>query len=119
MVENMKTKVLARLLLLTFLFFFSSFSIVLADDYQDGFDAYKREDYETAYRLWLPLAGKGHARAQTALGLMYDVGQGVPQDYKEAHPSGFVLPQNREMLMRNSMWGWCMPKGKELHKIMC
>ena len=69
---------------LTFLLFFSSSSVVFADDYRDGFDAYERKDYETAYKLWLPLAGKGHARAQTALGLMYDIGQGVPQDYKEA-----------------------------------
>ena len=79
---GMKTKPLT--LALTFLLFFSSFSAVFADDYRDGFDAYERKDYETAYKLWLPLAGKGDARAQTALGLMYDVGQGVPQDYKEA-----------------------------------
>ena len=78
----MKTKSLT--LSLTFLFFFSSFSVVFADDYRDGFNAYERKDYETAYKLWLPLAGKGDARAQTALGLMYDMGQGVPQDYKEA-----------------------------------
>ena len=79
---GMKTKPLT--LALTFLLFFSSFSAVFADDYRDGFDAYERKDYETAYKLWLPLAGKGHAKAQTALGLMYDIGQGVPQDYKEA-----------------------------------
>ena len=79
---GMKTKPLTHTL--TFLLFFSSSSVVFADDYRDGFDAYERKDYETAYKLWLPLAGKGHARAQTALGLMYDIGQGVPQDYKEA-----------------------------------
>jgi len=79
----MKPK-LTYLLSLAFLFVFSSFSVVFADDYRAGFDAYERKDYETAYKLWLPLAGKGDARAQTALGLMYDIGQGVPQDYKEA-----------------------------------
>jgi|ETNmetMinimDraft_23_1059889.scaffolds.fasta_scaffold58499_1 hypothetical protein len=79
---GMKTKPLT--LALTFLLFFSSSSVVFADDYQAGFDAYERKDYETAYKLWLPLAGRGDARAQTALGLMYDIGQGVPQDYKEA-----------------------------------
>ena len=71
----MKTKPLT--LSLTFLLFFSSSSVVFADDYRDGFDAYERKDYETAYKLWFPLAGKGHAKAQTALGLMYDIGQGI------------------------------------------
>ena len=49
----MKTK-LTFLLSLTFLFLFSS--VVFGDDYQDGVDAYKRKDYKTAYKLWLPLA---------------------------------------------------------------
>ena len=54
------------------------------DDFQDGFDAYKRKDYKTAYKLWLPLAEQGDADAQSNLGWMYENGQGVPQDYKEA-----------------------------------
>ena len=57
---------------------------MFADDLKDASDAYQRRELKTAYKLWLPLAGKGGARAQTALGLMYDMGQGVPQDYKEA-----------------------------------
>ena len=75
-------KQLTFLLSLTFLFLFSS--VVFGDDYQDGFDAYNRQDYKTAYKLWLPLAEQGHAKAQSNLGLMYDKGHGVPQDYKEA-----------------------------------
>ena len=75
-------KPLTFLLSLTFLFLFSS--VVFGDDYQDGFDAYNRQDYKTAYKLWLPLAEQGHAKAQSNLGLMYDKGQGVPQDYQEA-----------------------------------
>ena len=73
----MKTK-------LTFLLLFSGSSGVYGDDYQDGWDAYERQDYKTAYKLWLPLAEEGYSGAQYNLGLMYDNGQGVPQDYKEA-----------------------------------
>ena len=78
----MKTK-LTFLLALTFLFLFSSG--VFGDDFQDGIDAYKRKDYKTTYKLWLPLAKQGDAKAQSNLGVMYYNGQGVPQDYVSAH----------------------------------
>jgi len=78
----LKTKPLSFLLALTFLFLFSG--SVFADDYQDGNDAYNRKDYKTAYKLWLPLAEQGDAKAQYNLGQMYYEGQGVPQDHKEA-----------------------------------
>jgi uncharacterized protein len=35
-------------------------------------------------KLWRPLAEQGDASAQNNLGVMYDQGQGVPQDYAEA-----------------------------------
>jgi len=79
----MKTK-LTFLLSLTFLFLFSGTSVVFGDDYQDGVDAYKRKEYKTAYKLWLPLAEQGNAKAQYILGVMYVKGLGVPKDYKEA-----------------------------------
>jgi len=34
--------------------------------------------------IWKPLAEQGDANAQFNLGVMYDKGEGVPQDYKEA-----------------------------------
>ena len=34
--------------------------------------------------MWLPLAEQGDASAQYNLGVMYEKGRGVPQDYKEA-----------------------------------
>ena len=46
-------KQLTFLLSLTFLFLFSG--SVFGDDYQDGLDAYDRNDYKTAYKLWKPL----------------------------------------------------------------
>ena len=51
---------------------------------EDGLAAAQRQDYATALRLWKPLADKGDANAQNNLGTMYQWGQGVAQDYKEA-----------------------------------
>ena len=52
--------------------------------FQEGVDAYKRGDYDTALKEFLPLAEQGVAVAQFTLGGMYDKGHGVPQDYQEA-----------------------------------
>jgi TonB family protein len=54
---KMKAKPITFLLSLTFLFLFSG--SVYGDDLQDGLDAYKRKDYQTAYKLLLPLADRG------------------------------------------------------------
>jgi uncharacterized protein len=51
---------------------------------EEGFAAYQRGEYRTAYRLWWPLAQRGDVRAQGALGGLYADGRGVPQDYGEA-----------------------------------
>ena len=72
------------LLALTFLFLFSGSSVVFGGDWEDGLSAFKKQDYKTAHKLWLPLAQKGHASAQNYLGFMYHKGLGVLQDYKEA-----------------------------------
>ena len=53
-------------------------------DYADGYVAYETGDYETALREWRALAEQGHALAQFSLGFMYDEGEGVLQDDKEA-----------------------------------
>ncbi len=52
--------------------------------YQEGMDAYDREDYATALKEWRPLAEQGQAEAQYNLGVMYQLGLGVPQDDQEA-----------------------------------
>ena len=49
-----------------------------------GLDAHERGDYVTALKEWRPLAERGDANAQSNLGVMYDKGQGVPQDDKTA-----------------------------------
>lgn len=51
--------------------------------FDEGLTAAQKGDFATALREWRPLAQQGNARAQYNLGVMYDNGKGVPQDYKE------------------------------------
>jgi uncharacterized protein len=53
-------------------------------DVSNGTQAYDRGDYVTAMNELHPLAEQGLASAQFYLGVMYENGQGVPQDYPEA-----------------------------------
>jgi TPR repeat protein len=53
-------------------------------DLQKGVEAYERGDVAAALREWRPLAEQGDATAQHILGVMYDFGLSVPQDYAEA-----------------------------------
>jgi hypothetical protein len=50
---------------------------------EDAVAAYGRGDYLTAVKLWRQLAEAGDATAQYRVGLMYNNGEGVPQDYAE------------------------------------
>ena len=43
------------------------------------------EDDAEAVRWYLKAAEQGHAFAQASLGLMYAMGQGVPEDYIQAY----------------------------------
>ncbi len=54
-------------------------------DFQAGMDAYNRKDYATALSEWRPLAEQENAHAQFYLGVMYENGFGLPQDYVQAH----------------------------------
>ena len=53
-------------------------------DFQKGMDAYKSGDYATAMSEWKSLAEQGDADAPYNLGLMYEEGKGVIQNYKTA-----------------------------------
>ena len=57
---------------------------VHAGDYRKGLEAWGAGDYVTAFREWRELADQGLPKAQSALGLMYQDGQGVAQDDAEA-----------------------------------
>jgi TPR repeat protein len=54
-------------------------------DFTTGMAAYESGDYALALKEFRPLAEKGDARAQFNLGMMYDIGRGVPRDYVQAH----------------------------------
>jgi TPR repeat protein len=70
-------------LLLVF-FPLSSAGTALGGQFEDAINAYERGDYAAAFRSMKPLAEKGDARAQHNLGVMYDYGRGIPQDYHKA-----------------------------------
>jgi len=60
-------------------------AIALADGgVERGIAAYERGELRGAAAMWLPLAERGDPKAQTALGLAYYHGQGVPQDFGAA-----------------------------------
>jgi TPR repeat protein len=57
---------------------------VWAGPFEDATAAYFRGDYSIATRLFRPLADQGDTSAQNNLGLMYNRGLGVPQDFAQA-----------------------------------
>jgi uncharacterized protein len=80
----MNTKKVTILLVIIILLIFSVVSRIFFSDFQDGWNAYKKNDYKTARKLWLPLAEQGEIRAQFFMGFMHDMGFGVPENDKEA-----------------------------------
>jgi TPR repeat protein len=58
---------------------------VAAGPLEDADVAIKRHDYATALRLIRPLADQGDANAQYILGVFYNNGLGVPQDYVRSY----------------------------------
>ncbi len=51
---------------------------------QQGWEAHDRGDFAQAFQLWLPLAQHGNVTAQINIGVMYDYGKGVPQNFSNA-----------------------------------
>jgi TPR repeat protein len=80
----MNTKKVTILLVITILLIFSVVSRIFFNEFQDGWNAYKKNDYKTARELWLPIAEQGEIRAQFFMGFMHDMGFGVPENDKEA-----------------------------------
>ena len=57
----------------------------VVDPFDAAVAAYNLKDYATAVSLFRSLAAQGDAYAQFNLGLMYNNGNGVAQDYVRAH----------------------------------
>ena len=49
-------------------------------DFDAGYRAYQRSDFQAALAIWRPLAESGHALAQYNLGLMHAEGRGLAQN---------------------------------------
>jgi TPR repeat protein len=60
-------------------------SIAVAQDFDTGWAAYKKGNYEAAYEAWVALAKSGDPQSQTAIGSLYYLGLGVRHDHAEAH----------------------------------
>ncbi|MGX1324341.1 TPR repeat protein [Bradyrhizobium sp. USDA 377] len=55
-----------------------------AQSLRQGVSAFQRQNYAAASRIFIPLAERGNAAAQTYLGYLFETGRGVPQNYTEA-----------------------------------
>ena len=74
----MRTLIIIPILLLSLFLGTPSYSA----DFNKGLNAAQNGDYATALKEWKPLAEQGDAEAQINLGVMYNHGWGVPQDFK-------------------------------------
>ena len=77
-------RALFTILCLTFAVLLGSVEKSSSADYQKGLTAARSGNYATALLEFRALAEQGHASAQYSLGLMYDNGRGVTQDYKKS-----------------------------------
>jgi len=80
--------------------------------FDEGVAAANSGDFETAYRVFLPLALAGDVAAQNSLGIMYFSGRGVRQDYakamkwyKKAAKQGYTKSQHNLGFMYDSGQG--------------
>ena len=78
---NEMKKIIHRIILAAALLTTTS---ALAADFEKGEKAYERGKYKAALRQFRALAEEGHAGAQFYLGLMYNNGEGVSEDDREA-----------------------------------
>ena len=111
----MNRKILTFILTSIWLLFWTSPSFALVTEYQKAVDAYKREDYKTAYKLILPLANKGFAQAQYNLGVMYEKGKGVKENLKKAK-KWFQFAAEQGVVKAQYSLGLMYGKGKGVAK---
>ena len=53
-------------------------------NFQEGLEAFDQKNYLKALHKWKPLAEQGHTNPQINLGLLYQYGYGVTQDFSES-----------------------------------
>lgn len=67
------------------LFILLFLNLCFAYTLKDGIDAYKKEDFKSAFKIFEILAKEGNASAQYNLGVMYYYGDGVEPNKKMAY----------------------------------
>lgn len=60
------------------------FNTAVAASFQSGVDSYNQGDFISAYEEFFELAQRGHVDAQNNLGVLYQTGRGIAQDYLAA-----------------------------------
>ena len=80
-----------------------------------GLFAYGREDYKTAYKLMLPLAEQGVAKAQYNLGLMYGRGKGIVKDDSKAIEWWKLAADQGDGKAQTNL-GWMYEKGRGVNQ---
>lgn len=55
-----------------------------SDQFEKGLDAYNQGDYQSAYKIISPIASKGDPSALNLLGMMNELGLGIPKNAKKA-----------------------------------
>lgn len=83
-VQFVKWLMTSILLLLPFVSANSGQNKVFKEEYARAMQAFESGDFKTASNIFSRLAERGQVEAQTALGIQYDKGLGVPQNYKKA-----------------------------------
>lgn len=63
---------------------FLGITLLFGVSFDDGLSAYQKGDFKTALFVFEDLASEGNAKAQYFLGVMYEGGEGVKQDYLKA-----------------------------------
>jgi len=114
-VEKMNRKTLTIILTSTWLLFWASSSIAGVTEYQEAVDAYNREDYKTAHKLFLELAEQGVVKAQYKLGLIYGKGKGVAKDYSKAFKWWNLAAEKGNGKAQTNL-GWMYEMGKGVPK---
>ena len=81
------------------------------EDFAAGDAAYKLGNYGNAAPFYRKAADQGHALAQFSIGLMYDIGQGVQQDYTQAL-SWYIKAAERGNAKAQNNLGFMYSEGK-------
>lgn len=73
---------------------------VRADAFEDGAAAYKNGDYATALRAFRKAAQHGNPKAQSNLGMMYAIGEGVFENNVRAQMWFIIAARNGDPVAR-------------------